>query len=236
MSLLRRIDASPIDTHLDIDQRVSVRAKRLTLKVNFQTSRIELVIPQRAPTKMIERFLESNEAWIHEKQLELPQRISFVNGASIPLFGNETQIHITKDITKKRTDITIHDNTLHITTNLDDPTPRIVRFLKAKAHETYTILADQKASDIEKEIQALSIRDTKSRWGSCSHDGNISLSWRLIFAPYDAMDYVIAHEVSHLKHMDHSPKFWARCKSLCRNYHDGKLWMKAHGHILMRYG
>lgn len=226
----------PIDTSLDIDQRVSARAKRLSLKVNFATGRIELVIPKRTPKYLIERFLVSNKGWVAEKQKELPQKIPFENNAVVPLFGRDTTILINMNTDIKRTKAALNDSTLDIETNLDDPSQRIQRYLKKQALERYDELATPKAAHISREIEHISIRDTKSRWGSCSQDGRISLSWRLIFAPYEAMDYVIAHEVAHLKHMDHSPAFWKTCEELCLDYKTGKSWMKDNGHTLMRYG
>lgn len=82
----------------------------------------------------------------------------------------------------------------------------------------------------------LKIKDMKSRWGSCAVSGEISLSWRLIFAPIVAVDYVIAHEVAHLVHHNHSPSFWTLCRELSRDFDEGTRWMKHHGSELMVYG
>jgi predicted metal-dependent hydrolase len=112
----------------------------------------------------------------------------------------------------------------------------LTRFLRNMAKDTMTALAHEKAQEIGETLNNLSVRDTKTRWGSCSEDGSISLSWRLIFAPYEAMDYVIAHEVAHLRHLDHSRKFWTLCRELSDDYVEGKYWMDNHGHELMAYG
>ncbi len=82
----------------------------------------------------------------------------------------------------------------------------------------------------------LKVKDMKSRWGSCAVSGEISLSWRLIFAPIVAVDYVIAHEVAHLVHHNHSPSFWTLCRELSRDFDEGTRWMKHHGSELMVYG
>jgi hypothetical protein len=79
------------------------------------------------------------------------------------------------------------------------------------------------------------VREKKSRWGSCSSDDHLSYSWRLIFAPPAALDYVVAHEVAHLVHMNHSKAFWNLCRSLSHDFVNGQYWMKNHGHELMRY-
>ncbi len=124
---------------------------------------------------------------------------------------------------------------LNILTNKEDPSIRIVRFLKNLAKEKLSKLAHEKASKIDKTIQLVQVKDTSSRWGSCSHDGKISFSWRLIFAPMDAIDYVVAHEVAHLEHLDHSPDFWMLCEDLSREYSAGKSWMHRNSQELNRY-
>jgi hypothetical protein len=82
----------------------------------------------------------------------------------------------------------------------------------------------------------IALRDTKSRWGSCSHKGDLNFSWRLVFAPLPVLDYVVAHEVAHLAHMDHSPAFWRLCDALTDTPGWPKTWLKRHGQGLLRYG
>ena len=77
--------------------------------------------------------------------------------------------------------------------------------------------------------------DPKTRWGSCAPDGSMMFSWRLILAPPDVLDYVVAHEVAHRIHMNHSPKFWALCASLTADAGEAKRWLKKNGHALMAY-
>ncbi len=244
MSFFRKTEALRHDTHLsetyardfDIDERISTRAKRLALKVNFTTGRIELVIPKRAPRHMIDRFLMQQRDWIMQRQAEMPESILFVDGQRLSICGHAVTICIHKNISLKRTKIALNGGTLDVMTYLDDASARIQRYLKQHAKTQFELLVSQKTKSLGLPANSISVRDTKSRWGSCSQDGDISLSWRLIFAPYDAMDYVIAHEVAHLKHMDHSQKFWKVCEGLCLNYKAGKIWMKENGTSLMRYG
>ena len=120
--------------------------------------------------------------------------------------------------------------------NLRKQATKIKRFLMRLAKEELSELIHKKAARVGKKVVAVQIRDTKSRWGSCSEDRKISLSWRLILAPPMAMDYVVAHEVAHLVHLDHSTKFWNVCRQLSKDYIEGKYWMQNHGHELMRYG
>lgn len=226
---------SSLGEHIVIKR--STRARRLALRLDSKARVFNLVVPKRVSLKAAENFAYQHQDWIDEQLAMLPESISFINGRTIPVFGRDTRLVIDFDDELKRTKIEfVGDDVLLVQTNLEDVSPRIVRFLKAEAKKRLTILAEEKAAYIGKTVTQVSVRDTKSRWGSCSVDGSISLSWRLIFAPVAASDYVVAHEVAHLKHMDHSKAFWDVCESLSADYKTGKGWMRRQGKSLMRYG
>jgi predicted metal-dependent hydrolase len=84
--------------------------------------------------------------------------------------------------------------------------------------------------------RAVGLRDTTSRWGSCSSQGSLNFSWRLILAPAYVLDYLAAHEVAHLVHMNHSARFWKLTRKLCAETDRAEAWLKAHGKDLHRYG
>lgn len=216
--------------------RVSPRAKRMALRLDPQSRVMHLVVPKRARLENAYRFAMEHEDWIYERLSELPEPVPFEDGEKLPVFGTKRLIDIYYDPDLRKTDIELLSKELRVWTNKEDPSGRITRFLKEEARQHMTDLALDKASQIGKRIKEVSIRDTKSRWGSCSEDGKLSLSWRLIFAPYEAMDYVVAHEVAHLVHMNHAERFWDLCADLSEDFSTGLLWMKEHGHELMRYG
>ena len=170
-------------------------------------------------------FAEGHESWMQEKLGALPPRVSFEHGSYIPVLGIRTEIRIHHETGLKVTKITLEDGVLHVRTNKDDPSVRIIRFLKALIKDELSILSHEKVARIGKKIASVSVRDTKSRWGSCSSDNNLSYSWRLVFAPPEAFDYVVAHEVAHLKHLNHSRRFWDLCEELSDNFDEGKYWM-----------
>ena len=94
---------------------------------------------------------------------------------------------------------------------------------------------DHYAAQVDRPVTAVSLRDTRSRWGSCTSEGKLMLSWRLVFAPPKVFDYVIAHEVAHLVEMNHSRAFWAIVEGLRPDYRDAKDWLKSDGPDLHRY-
>ncbi len=218
-----------------VNPRISPKAKRLALRLNRKTFSIDLVIPKRTSTRKINAFVNSNQDWIDKTLSSLPQTVYFSNGAIFPFFGEILTLKITKSSSVKRTKIAIEGSQLCIDTYLNDITPRLKRWIRDETKKRLEKLAFEKASQLGKPLSKVSVRDTHTRWGSCGHKGAISFSWRLAFAPYSSIDYVVAHEVAHLKHMDHSQKFWSTCESLCEDYAQGKSWMRENGLELMRY-
>jgi predicted metal-dependent hydrolase len=214
----------------------SPRARRLALRLDPKERIINLIVPRGVSEVRALSFAAEQQGWIMKQISKMPKPISYENGTTIPILGQNTNINIVYDSTLKRTSISLQDNELLVSTNKEDPSGRIQRFLKNLAHETIEKLSREKAIVLGKRVKSITLRDTKSRWGSCSSDGKLSFSWRLIHAPYESLDYVVAHEVAHLKHMDHSPRFWATCEKLSSDYEDGKGWMRDNAHQLMRYG
>lgn len=214
----------------------SPRARRMALRLDPKERVFHLVLPPGVPIKKAKEFAREHKEWMLEQLMELPEPVPFVHGAVIPVFGKNRTLSIHKKKSFKTTDFILKYNELIVLTNLDDPTPRIRRYLMKLAKEEISRLAHKKAGDVRKKIASIHVRDTKSRWGSCSEDGNLSFSWRLIFAPYEALDYVVAHEVAHLKHLDHSKNFWRVCRALSDDFLEGHYWMSHHGNDLMSYG
>jgi len=214
----------------------SKKAKRLALRLDPVERVINLVVPQKMSIEKAYFFAMEHEGWVRKTLDNLPSPIAFTNGATLPIFGDTITLDITIDEELKRTRLKQYDDVLCVNTYQSDPTNRIATHLKKIARAGLADIASDKADQIGKTISNVSVRDTKSRWGSCSSDGSISFSWRLIFAPYCAIDYVVAHEVAHMIHMDHSKQFWELCEKLSCDYSAGKRWMKKHGNELMRYG
>lgn len=223
------------DISPDLVLKINPRAKRMALRLDSKKRVVNLVLPKRSSMRSAYLFALEHKYWIREKLAELPKLINFTDGAYISILGNKITIQVTYDKTLKRTDILLKNNELVVFTNKEDPAPRIKRFIINMARESLSALAHEKAAVIGKKISKIEVKDTTSRWGSCSHDGKLCFSWRLLFAPPEAFDYVVAHEVAHLNVMDHSPAFWAQCEALCKNYSKGKSWMRRHSGDLIRY-
>lgn len=213
----------------------SPRARKLALRLDVKARIFKLIVPRGVSDRRAFMFARQHLEWMKDKLSALPARIEIGHGAILPLFGEDVRVDISYDTDIRRTSMAIENRVLRVETNLDDVRPRILRFLKNEAKAQLTALSKEKAARIDKSIQSVSVRDTTSRWGSCSYDGKLSYSWRLIFAPYETFDYVVAHEVAHLEHLDHSKAFWGVCRALSEDYVAGKYWICNHGNMLMRY-
>jgi predicted metal-dependent hydrolase len=231
-----RVRAALLEISPHLHLKVSPRARRLALRLDSTGRKVNLVVPPRASLDKATQFAFLHQDWIKEQLSTTPEHIAFTDGILIPVMGLDRTLRIIRDPAHKRTSIELSENEITVHTNKDDPSTRLIRFLKEEAKKQLEILSREKAALIGKKIAGINVRDTKSRWGSCSADGNLSFSWRLVFAPAEAFDYVVAHEIAHLVHMNHGPKFWALCAELCSDYGKGKRWMRTNGQLLMRYG
>jgi predicted metal-dependent hydrolase len=228
--------SGPEDLPSYVKVKKSPRAKRLALRLSPKERVFHLVVPRGMSLSRATAFAEEHDRWMKERLRDLPRAVRYKTGAVIPIMGRCRTLKIIYSKNLKTTEILLKHNELLVFTNLEDPTPRILRFFKKLAKDELTKLSIEKAKRINKKVRNVSVRDTKSRWGSCSQDGRLSYSWRLIFAPSAAFDYVVAHEVAHLKHLDHGDNFWALCRRLSDEYLDGHFWMQNNGQELMRYG
>lgn len=223
------------DISTDIVIKINPRAKRMALRVDPKKRVINLVVPKRGSMREAYLFSLEHKYWIKKKLAELPRKISFKHGTTVPLLGKDRTIEICFDNTLKATDIVLKNNKLLVFTNRKNPATRIKRYIIQLAKERLFELSTEKAATIRKKVVSVDVKDTTSRWGSCSHDGKLCYSWRLIFAPMSAFDYVVSHEVAHLRFMDHSPAFWLQCEYLSEDYSAGRNWMKHNSCELLRY-
>ncbi len=113
---------------------------------------------------------------------------------------------------------------------------RVKDWLKTQARHDLAAASGNHAERMELTFKQLSVRDQSSRWGSCSSDGALSFSWRLILAPAFVLDYVAAHEVAHLREMHHGKAFWDLLRAHCSRTDEARRWLKKNGRELHRYG
>jgi len=212
----------------------SARARRVSLRVDPARRRIVLTAPLRMSRSQAVAFAEAQAGWIAARLKRLPARQPFVDGAEVPLAGTPHRI---RHRPQARGTVWVEGSEIHVAGRAEHLPRRLREWLAAEARRRIVPLALAKARRVERTVKRVSLRDSRSRWGSCGPDGGLSFSWRLILAPPDVLDYLVAHEVAHLVHMNHSPRFWALARELC----DGPMdvphaWLKANGERLLQYG
>lgn len=210
---------------------VMPRKSRLAKRVIIRQSRkngFELVVPQRASMKQALEFLYKKESWVLEQHrlLKSKQTVQFTNGAELPILGNVYKIVHSQNLRG----VTRIEGEQILVYGLAEHTPRkIQQFLTKLAKHELLLQAEIEAQKLGVKFARLTVRDTSSRWGSCARSGNISFSWRLVMAPRNVLEYVVAHEISHLLEMNHSKKFWHIVASICPEYKRARQWLQVHG-------
>lgn len=178
------------------------------------------------------RFIEENRGWIAKQAAQAAPPVLFAPGTVLKVAGVPCVIQQGegRGLTRiENSSLIVHGRPEHL--------PRRVRdYLKATAQETLTRLTHEKSRALGLKPVPVRILDPKTRWGSCGPDGRIMYSWRLLLAPYEVMDYVVAHEVAHRVHLNHSRKFWRLCLELAPQSVTARRWLRQNGRQLLSYG
>jgi predicted metal-dependent hydrolase len=163
----------------------------------------------------------------------LPDAVKFVDGATVPIGGEPHRI---RHAPEARGGAFLLDQELHVSGAAEFLARRVRDFLRLEARRRLSGLVVAKAGLLGIAPSRVTIKDTKSRWGSCAPDKSLSLSWRLVMAPAFVQDYVVAHEVAHLRHMNHGPKFWALVHQITPHTDAAVEWLRLEGMRLLRVG
>ena len=205
------------------------RARRLSLRVSRLDGRVTLTLPQWTPEREGLSFLQSKESWLRKQIATLSPPLTVQIGSKVPFRGVPLVV-------------TGHDRGRAIMTpksievGIGKPAGAQVKaLLRHHARDRLAMASDHYAAVIGKDYTRLTLRDTRSRWGSCSSDRALMYSWRLIMAPDPILNYVAAHEVAHLAEMNHSQAFWDVVAKLCPDFQEHRAWLRAHGEQLHRY-
>ena len=230
----------PEGFNLDVDGRpVAVRirrhprAARISLKIDAGAGALVLVLPPRASAARGAAFVRGQLEWIRTRLAALPVAVPFAPGAQVPLLG---VTHEVVHAPQARRGVWAEDGRLHVSGLAEHLPRRLGDWLKARARAEVTPRAVALAARVARPVGRITLRDTRSRWGSCSAAGDLAFSWRLVLAPMSVLDYVVAHEVAHLVELNHSPAFWRVVAELVPDPRGPRAWLKRHGALLHRYG
>jgi predicted metal-dependent hydrolase len=212
--------------------RRSARARRVSLRIDPREGSVIVTLPPRAAVSAGRALLMDHAGWVAERLARLPTAIVLGDGAEVPVDGRPIRIRHTPE--KRGTGIVAGE--LHVSGTVEFLPRRVIDFLRAEARRRLTVAALDKARLAGLPARRVVVKDTRTRWGSCTADGTLMFSWRLVMAPPEVQDYVVAHEVAHLRHMDHSQRFWAQVALLTPHRAHATRWLAQGGAGLMRIG
>lgn len=213
-----------------------IRSKRKSIAIIVEhDGKVIVRAPLKAPERLILAFVESKRAWITEKKMfALSQppvlKRKFINGESLPLFGKLIPLHVSTLPGKKK--IIFKNDVFYLTQKDDDLALHIEKWFKKRAQVFFQDRVQRMAAVYNLKFEKIRISSARTRWGSCSFRGTLSFNWKLIMAPIPVIDYVIIHELTHLKIKNHSSKFWEEVEKKMPDFKQKREWLKLNGRQL----
>ncbi len=215
------------------------QAHRFIVRVDMITGAVHVTTPSKRNIKRAVAFAHSHAGWIAEQRKHVDPAEPFCDGATLPIRGVR---HVIRHIACTRR--AVHQHTpeaggyeeLRIGGEAAFLPRRVKDWLRREVKSDLNERVLHHATKLGVRPARITVRDQSSRWGSCSSTRALSFSWRLILAPREVLDYVAAHEVAHLVHMNHEPAFWRVVGSLAPDYRATMRWLESKGPTLHKYG
>lgn len=232
--MLKSPSASDTQSHellrrKDVVFRGHPRAKRYLAKVDSEGN-IVLTVPKRGTQRDALAFANEHVGWLREEQAKARNasqaKLGLRVGDSIWLRGERVTLWLEKDL--GRPVLCFGEHRVYIADEGMDLRLSLERYFRELAKTELPALVFSAAERYGLTVKRVLVRDQKTRWGSCSTSGTISLNWRLLLASEETRDYVIAHELMHMKRFDHSPQFWALVEEVCPDYREHEKWLRMH--------
>ncbi|MEM8801628.1 MAG: SprT family zinc-dependent metalloprotease [Pseudomonadota bacterium] len=204
------------------------RARRLSLRVSSVDGRVTLTVPPGVTERAARAFANEKAGWIRDTVARCHAPVPVKIGAEVPIADHPCCIVAGKGRAARLFEARIE-------APQDRAGPATRALIKHLARARLAAATERFATALDKIPGRLTLRDTRSRWGSCTSEGNLMFSWRLVMAPVEVLDYVAAHEVAHLQHMDHSRRFWDAVERLYPGFEAPRDWLRSNGASLHRY-
>ncbi|KJS34902.1 MAG: hypothetical protein VR74_18580 [Hyphomonas sp. BRH_c22] len=226
---------APNGSRVVVRFEVNSKARRLILRLDERRREAVAVAPSNRQIKDAAAFAAERVEWISTRLQHLPEIVRFEEAEIIRFRGEPCQLTANGDTRLAK--MWPGDPLLLSAPGDPETLPlRVTRYLKKQAKADLTRAVNRHVETLGVEYKAISVKDTRSRWGSCTVDGQLSFSWRLIMAPPKVLDYVAAHECAHLLEMNHSPKFWAHVSRCAPDWKRQRAWLRTHGAGLQSAG
>jgi hypothetical protein len=219
-----------------LEVRWNDRARRFILRLDAASGGARLTLPSHADLEDAIGFLKRHERWLMSERRRLAEPRPLAPDTVVPFRGEDHLIVSAPG--RRRVAVARSDGgpELRVCGPSDMAAARLARWMKSEARSDLERAVARHAGRLEAAAGRIAIRDQRSRWGSCSTTGTLSFSWRLVMAPPLVLDYVAAHEVAHLREMNHGPRFWKLVRQSYGDYGPPRAWLRKHGAALHRYG
>jgi hypothetical protein len=218
------------DPAIEVRLRRNRRARRMVLRIARTGHAPTLTLPPGVPLRAAAAFLAEQEAWLRQHIEAGPPGIPVRAGAELRVAGHRLIVAAGPG---RRT--LVEGERLLVPGAPRDLPVRVGAFLREEAREACAAGVARHAATLGRRPRRITLRDPRSRWGSCTAAGDLMFSWRLILAPVAVLDYVVAHEVAHLAELNHSDRFWATVARLCPGHAAPRAWLRRNGPALHRY-
>lgn len=215
---------------------VNPRARRLILRLDEKAREGVAVAPRERDLPAAAAFAAERVEWIAARLASVPERLDFVEGAVIPLRGEPCRLTLEGEGRLARLHAKGEDLVLSAPGAAETFAARVTRYLKKAALSDLGDAVERHCEALGVSVAKISVKDTRTRWGSCTSAGHMSFSWRLVCAPGPVLDYVAAHECAHLLEMNHSQRFWNHVARTCPDWRRQRAWLRTHGQSLHAIG
>lgn len=223
-----------------VEVRRHPSARRMTLRVSRTKRAVIVTLPLQCDLKQAGEFLQNHLDWVQDRLGRVPQLEPFEDGNLIPFRGVPHRLRYVPKVARraliKIETVRGRENCILIPGDSKTAATRLRQWLMSEAKRCLHLRVGVHGRRLGLTPQRITVRDQVSRWGSCSSNGNLSFSWRLVMAPPPVLDYVAAHEVAHLAEMNHGPRFWALVRQTCPDMDHARAWLDLYGAELHRYG
>jgi predicted metal-dependent hydrolase len=213
---------------IDYSIRRSDRARRVRVSVDAEKG-VEVILPRRASEKAAAAAVVELRPWIERRlrEVEAAREQIAAREGTVPYLGETLTLVPQAGRTR------VHRRGDELLVPAGDPREALERWYRRMAREEIEPRLDMAVRELGTRYTKLTIRNQKTRWGSCSSTGAMSFNWRLLLGPEEVLDYVVWHEACHLKVMDHSPRFWALVANHMPAYPHARRWLRRHGGTLV---
>ncbi len=215
---------------IEVVLRRSGRARRLSLRVSRLDGKVSLTLPTGVSEREGLKFAHEKQDWLRRQLEIIPDHVDVAMGEAVPIGGRMREI---TQATGRS--VVLGQQEIAVPGAAETAGRRVQAYLRTLARHRLAEAVDHYALALGTKPSKLTLRDTRSRWGSCSSSKALMFSWRLVMAPPEVLDYVAAHEVAHLREMNHSSNFWALVDKIHGPYETERKWLKTHGQELHRY-